>query len=120
MQEQAPRHVREIGAGHSVIVDSSPGNPLEAGTLAAQPDVVAVAPLVRSLPEFSAPRNPDFDRWFLTGFDDRLLARATPARGLRSRRGVGACRRRPRSPDRPAEDLTGSIGRGASRSGCHG
>jgi putative ABC transport system permease protein len=47
---------------------------------------VGVAPLVRSLPEFPAPGHPDFDRWYLTGFDDRLLARGAPALGERDPR----------------------------------
>ena len=78
-QEQAPRYVADIGAGHTVVVDSSPGNPLDAATLAKQPGVEAVAPLVRAYPEFSAPRHPEFGRWYLTGFDQRLLEKGAPA-----------------------------------------
>lgn len=77
--EQGPRYVRDIGAGYEVIADSSPGNPVAAGTLEAQPGVATVAPLVRALPQFSAPRHPEFAQWYLTGFDGRLLARGTPA-----------------------------------------
>jgi putative ABC transport system permease protein len=82
--EQAPRYVAEIGAGHTVVVDSSPGNPVPAAALAARPGVTAVAPLLRALPEFSAPRHPEYGRWYMTGFDARLLARGTPALGRRA------------------------------------
>jgi putative ABC transport system permease protein len=85
-QEQAPRYVRDIGAGHTVVVDSSPGNPLDAATLARQNGVAAVAPLVRAFPDFSAPRHPEYARWFMTGFDARLLERGTPALGERDPR----------------------------------
>jgi putative ABC transport system permease protein len=66
--------------------DSSPGNPVDAATLALQPGVQAVAPLVRAYPEFSAPRHPEFGRWYLTGFDDRLLRKGAPALGTRDAR----------------------------------
>ncbi len=85
-QEQAPRYVADIGAGHTVIVDSSPGNPLDAATLGRQPGVEAVAPLVRAYPDFSAPRHAEFGRWYLTGFDASLLKHGAPALGTRDAR----------------------------------
>ena len=84
--EQAPRYVQDIGAGYTVVVDSSPGNPVPGAALAEQPGVAAVAPLVRANPEFSAPRHPEYGRWWMTGFDDRLLALGTPALGRRDPR----------------------------------
>lgn len=85
-EERAPAYVRDIGAGHTVVMDSSPGNPVDAATLAREPGVAAVAPLARAYPEFSAPRHPQFGRWYLTGFDARLLARGTPSLGTRDAR----------------------------------
>lgn len=84
--QQAPRYVGDIGAGYTVVTDSSPGNPVAAAALAARPGVTGVAPLLRALPEFSAPRHPEFGRWHMTGFDARLLARGTPALGQRDPR----------------------------------
>jgi len=84
--QQDERFVRDIGAGYEMVVDSSPGNPASAALLARQPGVVGVAPLVRALPDFSAARHPEPDQWYLTGFDESLLARGAPALGKRDAR----------------------------------
>jgi putative ABC transport system permease protein len=86
---QAPRYIDEVGAGYEIVLDSSAGNPASPSRIAGQPGVAGVAPLVRALPEFSTPRHPELDRWYLTGYDARLLARGTP----------GLAERDPRFPD---------------------
>jgi putative ABC transport system permease protein len=86
---QAPRYIDEVGAGYEIVLDSSAGNPASPSMIAGQPGVAGVAPLVRALPEFSTPRHPELDRWYLTGYDARLLARGTP----------GLAERDPRFPD---------------------
>jgi putative ABC transport system permease protein len=84
--ERAPAYVADIGAGHTVVMDSSPGNPVDAATLQRQPGVETAATLVRAYPEFSAPRHPEFGRWYLTGFDAGLLRRGVPSLGSREAR----------------------------------
>lgn len=79
--EQAPSLTEEGRAGYDVVVDSNAGNPVSAEQLEAQPGVASVAPLVRAVPEIASPRLPDDEtrEWVMTGFDERLLDRGTPA-----------------------------------------
>nr|MBA3303156.1 ABC transporter permease [Acidimicrobiia bacterium] len=44
--EQAPLLTAETGAGHEILVDSNPANPVTVDQLERQPDVVAATPLV--------------------------------------------------------------------------
>jgi putative ABC transport system permease protein len=78
-RQQAPRFTDELRAGYDVLVDSSPGNPVQADQLARQPGVAGVATLLRSFPEFSHARHPRRAPWAMTGFDDGLLRRGVPA-----------------------------------------
>ena len=82
LRGSARRYVRDIGAGHTVDRGLQPRQPGGRGDARARsPASRAVAPLARAFPEFSAPRHPAFGRWYLTGFDARLLARGTPSLG---------------------------------------
>ncbi|HEX2064446.1 MAG TPA: FtsX-like permease family protein, partial [Acidimicrobiales bacterium] len=83
---QGPRFADETRAGYDLVVDSNPGNPVTVETLEAQPEVVAAAPLLRALPEFSDDAHPEPDPWELTGFDRRLLARGVPTLASRQAR----------------------------------
>ena len=47
--QQSPRVAREAGGGFDLVASSNPANPVSAETLAAQPGVTAVAPLLRAL-----------------------------------------------------------------------
>jgi putative ABC transport system permease protein len=76
--KQAPRFAEDTRAGYDLIVDSTAANPVSAETLLAQPDVDAVAPLVRGFPEWSHAQHTDPARWPLSGYDASLLARGVP------------------------------------------
>lgn len=76
--KQAPRFAEDTRAGYDLIVDSTPANPVSAEALLAQPDVAAVAPLLRGFPEWSHAEHPDPERWPLSGYDASLLARGVP------------------------------------------
>jgi putative ABC transport system permease protein len=76
--KQAPRFAEETRAGYDVIVESNPANPVSAETLVAQPEVTAVAPLLRGFPEWSFADHPEPARWAITGYDQSLLARGVP------------------------------------------
>ena len=76
--KQAPRFAEETRAGYDLIVESNAANPVPADTLTAQPEVIAVAPLLRAWPEWSSADHPDPTRWPLTGYDRALLARGVP------------------------------------------
>ena len=76
--KQAPRFAEETRAGYDVIVESNPANPVSAETLVAQPEVTAVAPLLRGFPEWSFAGHPEPAQWAITGYDASLLARGVP------------------------------------------
>lgn len=75
---QAPRFVEETRAGYDLIVDSSPSNPATINRLLAQPEVSAVAPIVRGFPEFTAPFRSEPTTWPMSGFDRSFLDRGVP------------------------------------------
>jgi putative ABC transport system permease protein len=76
---QGPELAEEASAGFDISLDSSPFNPVAAGSLAAAPDVESVAPLVRTHAEFTTDFEPDPSPWPMTGFDASLLANGGPA-----------------------------------------
>ena len=77
---QAPRFAREQAAGYNVLVDSNFSNPVPSSALAqADPNVTGDAVLLRAFPKWTTKDHPDPANWQLTGFDDALLARGTPA-----------------------------------------
>jgi putative ABC transport system permease protein len=82
--KQAPRFADETRAGYDVLVNSNAANPVTAETLVDQPEITAVAPLLRGSPEWTSPNEPDRTRWALSGFDASLLARAVPKLSDRS------------------------------------
>jgi putative ABC transport system permease protein len=76
---QGPELTEEASAGFDISLDSIPANPVPEATLAADPGVASVAPLVRSVPEFTANFEPDPSPWPMTGYDASLLANGGPA-----------------------------------------
>jgi putative ABC transport system permease protein len=76
---QGPELAEEASAGFDISVDSIPANPVPAATLAAEPGVATVAPLVRTGPEFTTDFEPDPSPWPMTGYDASLLANGGPA-----------------------------------------
>ena len=80
---QAPRFSEEVRAGYDVMLDANPANPPSADLLLAQPEIDAVAPLLRGFPEWSTLEHPEPKRWPITAFDERLLARGVPKLGDR-------------------------------------
>ena len=77
-QAQAPRVADDVRAGYDLVVDSNPTNPVTTAVLAAQPDVVASAPMVWALAKFETPSHEDSFQRRLSGFDESLLARGVP------------------------------------------
>jgi putative ABC transport system permease protein len=82
-REQAPALVADADAGYDLVVDSNPANPLSVEQLLERPDVVAVAPLVRALPEFELPGGGERRPFVIGGFDERLLERGLPTLAAR-------------------------------------
>ena len=79
-EAQAPTLTEETRAGYDLLIDSTPGNPVTAAALEAQPDVAEVAGLRRGFPEFAAEvTEGEPEPWALTGFDEALLQRGVPA-----------------------------------------
>ncbi len=76
--EQAPRFTEEVRAGHHLLVESNPGNPVSTEALLEQPEVEAVAPILRAFPHFTAHYQPEPMPWAVTGIDERLLAHGVP------------------------------------------
>lgn len=76
--KQAPRFAEDTRAGYDIVVESNAANPVSADTLASQPEVNAVAPLLRAWPEWSFAEQPEPAQWPLTGYDAGLLARGIP------------------------------------------
>lgn len=81
---QGPRFTEETSAGYDLIVDSTPTTPASINLLVAQPGVVAVAPIVRGFPDFSAPHRREPTPWAMSGFDRSFLDRGLPALASRS------------------------------------
>ncbi len=75
---QRPILEAELRGGFDLYVDSSPANPVTGALLAAQPDVVATAGLVRSLPRFTNSHEPTPKNGTFTGFDESLVAPGPP------------------------------------------
>jgi len=75
---QGPALTEKASAGFDISLDSIPANPVSAAQLAAQPEVASVAPLVRSVPEFTTDFEPDASPWPMTGYDAGLLANGGP------------------------------------------
>jgi putative ABC transport system permease protein len=81
---QAHTFTDEVRAGTDLRVDSNPANPVTPAALRSEPGVAAVAPLVRSAPDFTASFQQTPTQWGLTGFDARLLHSGTPSLSARS------------------------------------
>ncbi|MFA9446673.1 FtsX-like permease family protein [Egicoccus sp. AB-alg6-2] len=71
--------VSDVAAGWDVLLDSSPADPVAADDLLVRADVAAVATLTRGAASFEAPHLPGALPATLTGIDDGLLERGTPA-----------------------------------------
>lgn len=78
---QEHEFLRDVRAGTDIVVDSNPADPVSPATLRRQRDVVGVAPLLRSGPEFTARIQRTPTRWALTGFDASFLRRGVPSLG---------------------------------------
>jgi putative ABC transport system permease protein len=75
--------VDRIAGSFDIVLDTSPANPVDGGSLADRPDVAAVAGLVRGVGNFEAAHLDGIRAWPITGFDADLLEDGTP--GLFSR-----------------------------------
>jgi putative ABC transport system permease protein len=83
-QSQAPQVANDTRAGYDLMVDSNASNPVSVTQLQAEPDVVAVSPIVGALAKFEKGTKSDtFQRRF-SGFDESLLARGIPALSSRA------------------------------------
>ena len=85
-QAQGPRITADTSAGYDMRVDSSLGNPVNAVQLQAEDGVEQAAPLVRSEAQFQAGSDPNIVPQRLTGFDESLLVRGSPALSARDPR----------------------------------
>jgi putative ABC transport system permease protein len=83
---QAPRFVEETRAGYDLIVDSNRANPATINLLLAQPELSAVAPIVRGFPRFATPVSPEPRTGPMSGFDRSFLERGLPALASRQDR----------------------------------
>ncbi|HUR78398.1 MAG TPA: FtsX-like permease family protein [Acidimicrobiales bacterium] len=85
---QAPRFARETAAGYDIIVDSNWSNPVPAPSLLHRPGVAQVATLEQAFPEWTTKTVTEAERWSMSSFDERLLARGVPKLGDRLARFV--------------------------------
>ena len=76
--KQAPRMTREMSAGFDIIADSNAANPVPPERLAAEPEVAAVAPLLRGGPRWTTESRTDPLRWPISGYDARFISRSVP------------------------------------------
>jgi putative ABC transport system permease protein len=85
-EAQGPQVADETRAGYDLVVNSNPANPVTAAQLQTEPDVVAVAPILRALAKFETPTQSDSFQRSFTGYDETLLARGVPALSSRDTR----------------------------------
>ena len=78
IEANSDAQVERLAAGFDLLLDVNPGNPVEAGALAARDDVIAVAGLVRGTASFEAAHLDSPRAWTISGFGVDLLERGTP------------------------------------------
>ncbi len=76
--QQEPSITRSVSAGYDIIVDTNPANPVATDELAARAEVTAVAPVLRSFPEWTTAARPERSSWPVAGVDERLFERGSP------------------------------------------
>jgi putative ABC transport system permease protein len=68
----------QVKGGYSVVVTSSPANPVRSAQLASRSGVTKVAPLARTEARFRVPGMDTATPWALTAFDARFVAGGAP------------------------------------------
>ena len=71
--------VDQMGGGFDIVLDANPANPVDRGSLAARPDIAAVAGLVRGTADFKGEYFDGIRGWPITGFDSNLLRSGAPS-----------------------------------------
>lgn len=75
---QTDEFAAEVSGGFDVLVDSSPGNPVDFGQLAGEPGVRAVAPFVTRATEVTPDGADEPTFWPMTAFDEAFVEGGVP------------------------------------------